>query len=259
MELVKQMRERIAKDQAVFGTFLSEFRASGAVTALKNGGLDFFMIDLEHGVYNPTDVAGLINDGKRMGMCPIVRIPLSSPGMYFWVLDAGAEGILIPQARTMDDVRQAVSLTKYPPMGLRGAHGNRPHANFMPPGDPRAYMDQANKQVATLIQIETAEAAELADEIAATEGVDGLYIGPSDLSISLGHAGNCDHEDMTEVMVDVGAACKKHGKIAGYHFRKPEHLPELMERGFRFLGYSCAMALFKQGVADLVGQIKAQQ
>lgn len=256
MEHITAIRNRISQGEAVLGTFLSELRASGVVTTMAQGGLDFFIIDLEHGMYDMTDVSRLIDAGKRVGICPIVRVPPTLPGMCFQVLDAGAEGILVPQVTTMDDVRRAVNLTKYLPLGRRGLHFLRPHTNFDTSGSKRRYMDRANAQVATMIQIETAEAAALVDEIAATDGVDGLYIGPSDLSASLGNPDDHSGEKIAAIATKVGAACKKHGKIAGHH-TGPDQIPELIKKGFSFFGYSAALRFFMDGVESFVEQVKA--
>lgn len=256
MERIKRIREKMSQGGPVIGTFMVELRAAGAVAALTEGGLDFIMIDLEHGAFDMTEVTRLIDNAKHAGLCPIVRVPLNLQGLYTRVLDAGAEGILVPQVTTMEDVRQVVNVTKYYPVGRRGVHAIRPHTNFVPFADPRKFMDQANEHLATIIQIETPEAAALADEIAATEGVDGLYIGPSDLSTMLGHAGNSRHEDIVKIMIEVGAACKKHGKIAGYHI-EPGQLPQLMENGYRFFGYKCSQRLLVRGAESLVQECKS--
>lgn len=255
MQHITAIRKRICQGEAVFGTFLCELRATGVVTTMAQGGLDFFMIDMEHGMYDMTDVSRLIDAGKRTGICPIVRVPLNMPGWFAPVLDAGAEGILVPQIRTMDDVRLAVDQTKYHPLGRRGCHFCRPQVSFTRPVSKRQYMDQANAQIATMIQIETAEAAELVDEITATDGVDGLYLGPNDLAACLGHPDDVNHEDIAAIASNIGAACKKHGKIAAYH-ASPDQVPKLIEKGFSFFGQATAIQMFMQGIASVIEQVK---
>ena len=255
MEHITAIRHKIAKGQPVFGTFLSELRATGVVTAMAISGLDFFMVDLEHGTYDITDAARLIDAGKRAGICPVMRVPLYAPALFAQVLDAGAEALLVPQVRTMDDVRLAINLTKYQPVGQRGCHFCRPQVNFTRPVSKPKYMAQANAQLATFIQIETAEAAELVDEIAATDGVDGLYMGPGDLAASLGHPDDDNSEDIATIATKVGAACKKYGKIAGYH-SPPVQVPQLIEKGFTFFGDRVAIQMLMQGIASYLEQVK---
>ena len=255
MEHIAAIRNKIAKGQPVFGTLLSELRATGVVTTMATGGLDFFMVDLEHGTYDITDASRLIDAGQRAGICSIVRVPLYAPALFAQVLDAGAEALLVPQVRTMDDVRLAINLTKYQPIGQRGCHFCRPQVNFTRPASKPKYMAQANGQLATLIQIETVEAAELIDEIAATDGVDGLYIGPGDLAACLGHPDDDNSEDIATIATNVGAACKKYGKIAGYH-SPPAQVPQLIEKGFTFFGYGVAIQMFMQGIATYLEQVK---
>ena len=111
-------------------------------------------------------------------------------------------------------------------------------------------MDQANRQLLTIIQIETSAAVEQVDEIAAIEGVDMLYLGPGDLSVALGIPGQVMHAKVLAAAAAIGKACQRQGKIAGSHFTHPDVLPELRSLGMQFVGYGAVVRMVQQSVVD---------
>ncbi len=256
MDNIRELRLRLRNGTPCFGTFMTEMNSSGVVATMANCGFDFFMIDLEHGALDLSDVTRMIDVGRCRGLAPLVRVPLRSPGLFAAILDGGGEGVIVPQIRTMAEVQAAVDLTKYPPLGQRGVHLLLPHTNFNIPPDKTTFFNEANQQLATLIQIETVEALSIIDEIAATHGVDGLYIGPDDLETSMRNAGNTDPDFLMKVVADVGAACQRHEKIAAIHIPRPDMLPQLMAHGFTLFGYGAALRVFAQGVTALLDQMR---
>lgn len=234
----------------MYGTFIVEFKATGIPAILSRGGLDFFIVDTEHGTYSPPEVRELIVAGKNAGICPFVRVPLRDGGQLMRVLDAGAEGLLIPMSRSLDDVREVVLAAKYPPEGRRGAHFLRPHNEFKALENSRQYMADANRSLITGIQIETLEAVELIEQIAAMDGVDMLYVGPGDLSIAMGLGCQPDHPRVFEVARRVADACRKHGKIPGGHVSDAEMAGQFEQAGLRVLGCSAAVGMLLTGVTE---------
>ena len=148
-------------------------------------------------------------------------------------------------------------MTKYAPLGERGVHLLRPHKNFQPPADQMEFYRRANETLITAVQIETPQAVELADDIAATEGVDMLYVGPGDLGALLGVQGADSHPKVIEAIEHVGQVCVKHGKIAGCHLGKIESAVQRMEDGFRVFGYMAASRFFIMGAEAFVEQARA--
>ncbi|MBN2210010.1 MAG: hypothetical protein JW709_01325 [Sedimentisphaerales bacterium] len=256
MELIKQLRNKIREEKSVFGTFLVELKAVGVAYALADSGLDFIMLDGEHGCYSMSEMGVLIDAAKHAGICPFVRIDCKDRAKITQALDAGAEGIIFPQIQTLDDVRLAVEATKYQPMGRRGVHMLRPHTRFNPPGDKLEYFEQANRNLMTVIQIETRQAVEIIDEIASTNGVDMLYVGPDDLSVELGCPGDSQHYEMKKIIAKVGESCRRHGKVAGRHISQLELLSEMMNMGYRFFGYAATLRILMEGAQALCQRIK---
>ena len=256
MRLAKGIRQKIKKGKSVFGTFIVEMKTPAAATILKNSGFDFFIVDTEHGYFDTSQIAALITAGKKAGICPMVRIPGPARGLLHRTLDAGAEGILVPMVRKMEDVVLAVNASKYPPMGLRGLHFLRPHTEFNPPVKPAEYMKEANRSLITAIQIETREAVDMMDDIASANGVDMLYIGPGDLSTAYGHLGVMNTELILETAEKVIQTCRKHGKLAAMHLGDTESLPELYRMGYRFFGRAAALRMFWEGASAYLDRAK---
>jgi 2-keto-3-deoxy-L-rhamnonate aldolase RhmA len=251
MRLAEDLRGRVAAGQTVLGTFIVEMKTPATVQILQKSGFDFCIVDTEHGCYSADEVRHLIAAAKHAGICPFVRVSLEDPAMIARALDAGAEGIMVPMCRSMEDVSASVMRAKYPPMGKRGLHLLRPHVDFNPPDDAAAFCRQANANLILAIQIETTAAAGLVDEIAATEGVDMLYVGPGDLGAEMGHFETFTHPEVRAVAADVGRACREHGKMAGSHCGLDD-VSDLTEMGIRAIGYGAALRMFWQGAEAFV-------
>lgn len=240
----QKLREKIANGQPVLGTFLVEFTGPAVVQAMVNADFDFVFLDGEHGNQNPREIEATLAASYQAELCAIVRPPDANRAMATRSLDAGAAGILVPFCGTIDDVRQAVRATKYRPIGQRGVHLFRGHTRHRVPGDPAAFLAEANRDLLTLIQVELASALSLVDEIAATEGVDGLYLGPGDLSVDLGVPGQWDAPVMTEAIRATAAACRKYGKIMGCHIGDLQYTPRLREMGVQMFGFQCDIEIY---------------
>ncbi|MCA9034369.1 MAG: 2-dehydro-3-deoxyglucarate aldolase, partial [Planctomycetaceae bacterium] len=151
-------------------------------------GFDWLLIDLEHGCGSLADLRtqlmAVISGGREGSTpAPIVRIPSVDADIVKFVMDSGAAGIMFPYVSTTEDAAAAVSAMKYPPMGLRGVAGNIRATDFGT--NWKTYFETANDRSLVVVQIETPEAVENADQIAAIDGVDVLFVGPLDLSVNL--------------------------------------------------------------------------
>ena len=186
-----QTKIALQNGEMVLGTMLTECRSTGIVQVLKNCSFDFVIIDNEHGPFNQETIADLSRMCQLVGITPIVRVPdLLYPHLCV-SLDSGAQAIMLPRITTPDQVRTAVDMMKYPPMGHRGNAMNRSHTKFMV-GDLPQFIEDMNEATMLVAQIETAESLETVDEIASIDGVDVIFIGPNDLAISLGIPGQFD-------------------------------------------------------------------
>jgi 2-keto-3-deoxy-L-rhamnonate aldolase RhmA len=186
-------------------------------------GLDFIMLDLEHGPFNLETVEDIFKAGRPLGLGCFARVPELSRGWVSRILDAGATGVMVPMLETVAEAELLVRWAKYGPLGGRGFGGIGGHTDFdaIAPGATLEFMAKANAETLTIAQIETARAVENADAIAAVPGLDALLIGPNDLAISLGCAGDFMGEILHDAIGRVAAAAATHGKIFGMHAGDP--------------------------------------
>jgi len=198
-------------------------------------GFNTVAIDGQHGLWDYEAIRIGIAAIRQGGAAPIVRIPLDDFGGASRALDWGAEGIVAPMINNATVAKRFVDACKFPPVGERSWG---PHRAMMLAGisDPKVYLRDANDNVVTIAMIETQEAMDNLDAIAAVPGIDMLFVGPSDLSITLTKGAELDpHSKIVEAANDkVLAACKKAGKIAGLYCATAERAVEVSKRGFRY-------------------------
>ena len=177
--------EMIANKKKVkSGTMLSEIRFANFPIIAKNSGLDFIILDNEHGSFDYSDISAIIVTSKLTGMDVIVRIGDSSRAHITKLADIGVTAFLLPMTNCSDDIKQVVDYAKYSPVGKRGVSTTRAHTLYNPP-KLLDYMKEANEKMKIYAQIETVEGIQNIDSILATEGVEGLFIGPNDLSVDM--------------------------------------------------------------------------
>lgn len=204
------MRRRLAAGERAVGTMVAEFRQASVMQLLANAGMDFAIIDAEHGPFSVESIADLARAGVHAGVTPIVRVPELAYVPIATSLDAGAQGVMIPRVTGVDEAAEAVALVKYPPAGRRGTALSRGATRFRS-GDLAATMAAANDETMVVIQIETVEALAAVDVIARTPGVDVLFVGPTDLSIALGVPGQTTSAAVEDAIEAVAAACRAAG------------------------------------------------
>jgi 2-dehydro-3-deoxyglucarate aldolase/4-hydroxy-2-oxoheptanedioate aldolase len=222
-------------------------------------GFDFCIIDCEHGPYDFSMVAAMIAASRELEIDVLVRSPGVSREFALKVLDMGAVGLVIPMVSNAGTIREAVRLAKYEPIGRRGLSITRAHSNYRIPDLP-AYMDSTNANVMLFAQIETAEGLEKVGEIAAVEGLDGLLLGPGDLSVDLGVAGNNRHPKIVEAVNTIAAAAKSAGVLSGAISGDFELLFHGIEQGMQVISWNSELGMIlrcAQGaLSDLRGKIK---
>ena len=198
---------------------------------LAAAGFDFLVIDTEHGLFNPVSVGRMVRAAAAAKAFAVVRVPsCQSPADAGRALDTGAAGTLFPRADGIAAVRGAVECVKYAPAGKRGLAGVR--ANRYGAISFDQFVRDANASTAVIVQIETAGALNAASEIAAEDGVDLLFIGPNDLSQSLGVPGHYDEPRYRAAVERVGAVAKEAGKAAGIMLRTRDEIPALAQLGY---------------------------
>ena len=212
-------------------------------------------VDQQHGLWDTAATLTGIAAIRQGGAAPLVRIPFGDFSTASRALDFGAEGIIAPMINTAEDARAFVAVTKYPPVGER-SWGPQRAMTLAGMSDMKAYLREANALTVTFAMIETQTAIDNLDAIAATEGIDALFVGPSDLSIALTDGSEVEpHSALVERELDrVVAAARKHNKIPGLYCANAERALFAAKRGFRFLAVGSDLAFLRAGAA---AQLKA--
>jgi 2-keto-3-deoxy-L-rhamnonate aldolase RhmA len=231
------LRRRVLAGECVYGTMIRQARDPGAPSIFAAAGYDFVFIDMEHGNYNMETVADLIRGAKSAGMATIIRVPRLETFFISRVLDAGAEGIMVPMTSTKEQAEEIVRYSKYTPLGQRG-FGNQTGQTDYRPLKTLDFMKEANEHTLIVAQIETREAIENVDSILSVEGIDVGLIGPNDLSISLGIPDQMGSEILTKAIDKVVEMAKRKGKATGIHIANIEALRKWRSKGMTVLAYS---------------------
>ncbi len=215
-------------------------------------------LDSQHGLWDLNAILTAIAAVRQSGAAPVVRVPVGDFAMVSRVLDFGAEGVIAPMINTAADARAFAAAAKYPPIGERswGPHRATTLAGL---ADQSVYLREANDHVIALAMIETRTALGNLDAIVATPGVDGLFLGPSDLSIALSEGKSLDplSQDVDRELDRILAAAQKTGKIPGAYCHSPERAVVLAKRGVRFLAVMSDLALFRAGIAAAMKVLKS--
>lgn len=210
------LKETLMSGQKIAGTMLRISRNPAVCYLAKNAGLDFIMFDCEHGNYNMETLHDAFVTANALGLAGFVRVPQGTKEWISRVLDSGATGVMVPMIESVEQAKTLVKYSKYQPVGERGFSAGCAHTNYSG-GKHAEVMEVQNKKVIAIAQIETKQAVERIDDIAAVDGVDALLIGPNDLSVSLGIPGDLMNPIELEAIAKVAAACKKNGKAFGLH------------------------------------------
>jgi 4-hydroxy-2-oxoheptanedioate aldolase len=223
------LREKWAAGGETLGLWLSlPSFVSAEITARMP--VDYVCVDLQHGVNDYAQAASMLQAIELCGATPIARVPWNEPGIIGKLLDAGAHGVVVPMVNTRDQAEAVVRSTRYAPDGSRSWG---PVMAGMRHEDNRGWADA---HVAVIPMIETAEAIENLDEILSVPGIDAIYVGPADLSISLGLGpyGNDGQAVFDDALKTIVAACQRHGVVPGIHASGPL-TPVRREQGFRMI------------------------
>ena len=249
----RTLRARVLAGETLFGLFLdlgSPFSAEICARA----GYDWLVVDLEHGAGTEAGLVGLLQSVEVGGSTAVVR-PQSGERLRIGrALDLGAAGIVIPRLESAAGAREAVSFLRYPPTGVRGVALRTRGAGMG--SVAHGEVNQINDRILGIVQIESVGALREADEIAAIDGVDVLFVGPADLTHSLGMPGRFDDDVYLTALKTVVDACAAHGKAAGILVYDLGVVPGLLELGYRFVGIGADGALIASGARAALAAVR---
>lgn len=249
------VKEKLRAGQPAIGTMMFEFSSVGVARAAAAAGAEYAIFDMEHTGWSVETIRNLCVASRDTSMVPMVRVPATEYHFIARVLDMGAVGVMVPMVESASQARKIVESAKYPPAGRRGSAFGISHDDFSG-GDCVAKMQHSNSQQILIAQIETAAGLDNVEEIAAVDGIDVLWIGQSDLSASLGVAGQFDHPDFVAAVDRVIAACRSRGKTGGFMTTTLEFGEWVANRGFRMLAWSGDVWIYQAALASGVDKLR---
>lgn len=237
------------------GIMLSEVAFSNFPILFKNSGLDFFIIDYEHGAFDYSAMAGVLTVARLCGMRSIVRLPGNGRKDIVKLADMGADGFLLPMTNSPEDIARVVRYARYRPAGERGISTMRAHTRYAPPSDLKAYMQSANEGMRVYAQIETRAGLANAGAILSVQGVDGFFLGPNDLSDDFGCPGACGGR-IESAIEELGRAARAANKTAGIITGNRAYLQRAKACGYEMYAVGSelnAVSDYCKSVAALIG------
>ncbi len=255
MKLSGVFRQRVLAREWVAGCFLN---LGSAVTAeiAANAGFDWVLIDHEHGPgSDETMLHQLLACGSGTA-APIVRLAENAPVRFKRALDVGAHGTMVPYVNSLAEAEAAVAAFRYPPHGSRGVAKIIRAAGFG--GDFEEYYIHAHEWLVNVIQLETPAAVAACDDIAAVDGVDVIFVGPTDLSYTMGIRDQFDHPDFLAAQKKVVAAAKNRGKAAGILVHSAALVARARELGFTFVAHGSDGALVRAGCQQVLATLRGK-
>jgi 4-hydroxy-2-oxoheptanedioate aldolase len=251
---VVELRPRLQAGETLFGTFLNLGSPVAAELAAR-AGFDWVVIDMEHGAATESELLANLYAVSSTKAAALVR-PQSGERLRIGrALDLGAHGIMVPRIDLPEQAREAASYLRYPPDGARGIALSTRGAGLGELG--HADVRAINQRILGIIQIESPSAVKHAAEIAAIDGVDVLFVGPTDLSHSMGVPGRFDDPGYSDALRSVVAASEGAGKAAGILLRDAAALPRHLELGFRFIGLGSDGAFVTDGARAVLAKARA--
>ncbi len=254
-----RMWEEFKAGEPAIGTF-HHLNSVTFLDAVSYTGLDWIVIDQEHSPLGTDEMDKLVALVEARGMSPVVRVNAIERSAILKALDAGAHALMIPCVKTMEQINNIVEWGKFKPLGDRGFCPTRDCGygmaeNFQSMTD---YLEWANENTILMPQCETAECVEIIDEVTATDGIDAIFIGPMDLSISLGVPGQYDSEIFQNAIAKILAACKKNNVMCIIFAASVDQARAYLEAGYDGIAYNVDLMMLQGMFKQVVEDIKAE-
>lgn len=248
------VKEKLGSGEVAVGVWMSILNLDVARTVASSG-LDWMLFDTEHGPPSFETVDHLIGGIGGAGALPLVRVVWNDINAVKQALDTGAYGIVVPWVNSKEEAENAVTYSRYAPEGLRGCAPGRPASAWGVSSEE--YLRTANDEILVAVQVETKKAIANIEDIASVEGVDATFIGPADLSASMGYRGEYFHPEVVKAMERVVDACKASGVAPGIAFGLGvDHVNSLIGNGFRFIGIGSDRGFLSTGCRETLNKIR---
>lgn len=249
------LKTKLQNNQLTIGSWVTLGHQS-IVEIMSSAGFDWLTLDLEHSVIELGQAQNLIAHIKNNGSAALVRVSKNEEVIIKRIMDAGADGVIIPMINNAEDAKQAVNFVKYPPVGKRGVGLARAQKYGTGFDDYKKWL---NDESVVIAQIEHIEAVNNIEAILDVKGIDGIMIGPYDLSGSMGFPGEYDRDDVKSAIEKVEKACRDKKKPLGFHVIQPDHqlVKEKVDKGYGFLAFSLDFYFLGEKVRSEMTQLRS--
>jgi len=241
-----ELRRRLKRRDLLLGQLVLEFFTPGLGPMLDACGLDFVIFDMEHGRCDLGMLEQMIASCRGSRIVPMVRVPDLNFAPLSRALDLGARGVMVPRVETREQTEEIVRALKYAPQGRRGVALGIAHDLYRAAG--AEFFAQANEDLPVIIQVETVKAFENLEAIAAVPGVDVLWFGHYDLTVSMGIPAQFDHPRLLKAMDDLVVSCNRHGVAPGFLPPTPDSAAHWVSKGYRMISLGSDIGVFLDGM-----------
>jgi 2-keto-3-deoxy-L-rhamnonate aldolase RhmA len=250
------VRAKLKSGKPAYGIFAAEFFTPGFCQIAAAAGAEFVLFDQEHGAVGIDVLKAQIAFARGVGIAPFVRVPGLAYHLIAPVLDAGAMGIMVPMIETAEQAEKLASWCRYRPLGARGLGFGFAHDDY-DRGDVVAKMAEENERTLVIALVETATGIANADAILAVPGVDVAWLGHFDLTNTMGITAEFDRPEFKAAVDSLLAACRRHGKPAGFLVNSVEMAREWRSKGFRCLSYGTDISVLQTALGDALAALNA--
>lgn len=251
----EQLKQKVNSGGIVYGTMISLGRNPRWSPAFSNFGIDYAILDTEHSARSRSEVADYLAAFNYSGVVPIVRVPIPASHYVTMYLDAGAQGVLAPYCETVEQVKEVVAATKWRP--LKGELAEKAvETGELPSPATKEYLENRNRNNVCIIGIESVPAISNLENILEVDGIDAVFVGPNDLSITLGIPDQYDHPDYEAALREVISKCRAAETPVLIHHQTVALTQKWLREGARFVLYSSDARTLHNGYRDEFGRIK---
>ena len=253
MDKADHIKSELERKNVVCGCMVSEVRTPAIGMILESAGLDFFILDMEHGSFSYETANDIIVSCRGLNIVPFVRVPSIEREVFQKPLDAGALGLILPRIETREQVENALELIRYAPLGSRGLSLRRAHSGFVK-HDPAEFTARANRSLIFVVQIETKRGIENIEDICDAGAIDVMFVGPSDLAHSYGNLADEQLEQAVERVIRVG---KERGITTGIHHSNLSYVLRRIADGMRFVSVNTEVGAIISVFSDMSRAIRS--
>lgn len=251
--LNNSIKLKLKNDEIVFGTFFKVY-SPAMMEIVGKLGFDFTIIDTEHNSLSYTEVENLVRAADSVGLCSIIRTQDASESTILHALDTGAGGIQVPSLHTVDEVKGVIAKSKYFPLGMRG-WGNGTRAGDYALTNAKEYLEYSNENSMLIIHIENVEMVEQIEELCQIPYIDVFFVGPGDLSQSMGRPGQINDPEVVAKVEKVIATARKYGKSVGTYIAGEASLEKYIKLGARYIVWKSDMAIYVEALKAAVQKL----